>query len=63
MKRVVLVAAVAMLSLASCKKDYVCTIDLPIFGEVETDYKDLTSSEAKDGKSDCESVSGVWSVK
>jgi len=54
MKKVVLVAAVAMLSLASCKKDHtcVCTVSTTTNGTTttlsnETTLKDMSTSDAK----------------
>lgn len=63
MKRIVLVAAVAMLSLASCKKDYVCTVSL-LGTSVETDFPGLNKSDADEAKIACETGGlGVWSTK
>ena len=55
MKKVILVAAVAMLALASCKKDHTCTCDVTTSGLVgtgtlsaDTVFVDMKKSEAKD---------------
>ena len=59
MKRIVLVAAVAMLALASCKKDYVCTV-----AGVEVPYKNLSKSDAETLQTACEAGGvGTWSTK
>lgn len=56
MKKVILVAAVAMLALASCKKDHTCTCTATstggAFGDfsitADTVYTDMKKGDAKD---------------
>ena len=62
MKRIVLVAAVAMLSLASCKKDYVCSITV-LGTTTDTEDPGLNKSDAEDVEAACKLVGGTWSTK
>ncbi|MFD1553919.1 hypothetical protein DNU06_14055 [Putridiphycobacter roseus] len=56
MKKVILIAAVSMLALASCKKDYTC--ECTIDSEVYTyELKDVKKSDAKDA---CDAVGASW---
>jgi hypothetical protein len=41
-------AAVLMLAATSCKKDYTCTCDYSIIGDVKTEMKDVKKSDAED---------------
>lgn len=62
MKKVILVSAVALLALASCKKDYVCTYD--VFGiETSIDYPNLEKDLVDDVETTCEAIGGTWSTK
>lgn len=61
MKKVILVSAVALLALASCKKNYVCKYDL-LGQEFVIDYPDL-DKDAKDvAKTSCEALGGNFTV-
>ena len=58
MKKVLLVAVIAMAAVA-CKKSYTCTIA----GQV-VEYPDLTKDQAKTAQSTCEMAPGAkWSAK
>jgi len=59
MKKVVLVAAVAMLSLASCKKDYTCECTTASGIKTSTVFKDAKSSEAEDACSTLSTLSSI----
>jgi len=54
MKKVILVAAVGVLALVSCKKDYTCACDVTTTGlinsttVVDTVYQDVSKSDAED---------------
>jgi len=61
MKKIILFSAVSLLALASCKKDYTCTVDI-LGTEVVTDYPGLTKDQAEKNKEACE-VIGTWAVK
>ncbi|MGV6861400.1 MAG: hypothetical protein ACWA41_06490 [Putridiphycobacter sp.] len=62
MKKVLLVSAFAVLALASCEKDYSCTVT--VFGsEIKSDYNNLNKEEAADQKEACESVGGEWKLE
>ncbi|MBI2259709.1 MAG: hypothetical protein HYU67_12545 [Flavobacteriia bacterium] len=56
MKKVLVIAALGVFVLASCKKDYVCkcTID----GETYT--YDLGKIKKKDAKDACDSAGSIW---
>ena len=59
MKKVLLVAAVAMLALASCKKDYTCDC-----GIISQDYNGLNKDDAATLQTSCETGNiCTWSVK
>ncbi len=62
MKRVVLVAAVAMLALASCKKTYVCKYKVGTLDQ-EITYKDVKKSGKAAVETACDLVSGTLTVK
>lgn len=52
-------AAVAVLALASCKKDYVCKYD----GEVVAEYSGLNKTQKDAAKASCELLGGSLSAK
>lgn len=55
-------AAVAVLALASCKKDYVCKVEA--FGiSVEQEYPGLNKDDAKTAENSCKAGGGTWSTK
>lgn len=56
MKKVLLVAAVVVVGLASCKKDYTCTCTTTGNG-VTASVSSTTKATKKDAKSSCESGS------
>ena len=57
MKKLVLaVAALGLISLTSCKKDYTCTCKVS-GSEIKTEIKDVKKSKAKDGCSALETQS------
>lgn len=55
-------AAVAVLALASCKKDYTCKIEVAGISTSQ-DYEGLDKDEAKSAESACELAGGKWSTK
>lgn len=61
MKKVLLIAAVAGMSMVSCKKDYTCTCKYTPAGGTEQTYtydlKDVKKSEAKDA---CDAAGSAW---
>jgi len=61
-KFVLAVAAVAMISLASCKKDYVCTWKVGD-NTYTQDYPGLKKDAAKAAETNCKNVGGTWSTK
>ncbi len=54
MKKIILVGAVAMLGLASCKKDRTCECTYDLAGETETIEYTIPSSTKSDAKSLCD---------
>ena len=62
MKKVILVSAVALMALASCKKDYVCTYDT-ILGEYEVEWLDLDKDGKEAAETACDLVDGKLTVK
>jgi hypothetical protein len=62
MKRLLSIAAVtvALVSLSSCKKDYVCSFDSSLIGDIQ--YTDLDKDQAETTKNACEAAGGNWSV-
>jgi len=59
MKKMIVLGAVALLALASCKKDYTCDC-----GIISQDYNDINKDDAETLKASCE-TGGIctWSVK
>ena len=55
-------AAVAMLSLASCKKDYVCTWSSGGTSFTQ-DYPGLDKAAADAAETNCTNIGGTWSTK
>ena len=55
MKKVILFGAFALLTLASCKKDWTCTCTSSV-GSSSTTIQDMTKSDAK---ADCNGGDGV----
>lgn len=55
-------AAVAMLSLASCKKDYVCTWEAG-GTSLTQDYPGLDKTAAEAAETNCKNIGGTWSTK
>ncbi len=55
MKKVILFGAFALLTLASCKKDWTCTCTSSIGGSSSTTITDMTKSDAK---ADCNAGDG-----
>ncbi|GAA0876647.1 hypothetical protein GCM10009118_30570 [Wandonia haliotis] len=55
-------AAVAMLSLASCKKDYVCTWEADGVS-LSQDYPGLDKDAAEATETTCKNAGGTWSTK
>lgn len=67
MKKLLFVAAVAVVALSSCKKDYTCECTVEFLGVSSTstvDYEGLSKSEADDAEAACTST-GIctWSEK
>jgi len=65
MKKVLGVAAVAVLgvvALASCKKDYTCSVTVSGM-TTSVEYPGLSKSEAESAESACKSGGGTWSAK
>jgi hypothetical protein len=61
MKKILLVAAVAGLSMASCKKDYTCTCTYtPQGGAAQTYTYPMKDVKKKDAKDACNSLGSVW---
>ena len=54
MKKIILVGAVALLGLASCKKDRTCECTFELLGEKETVSVVYPSSTKADAKEACE---------
>ena len=67
MKKLLFVAAVAVVALSSCKKDYTCECTVEVFGvssSSSVDYEGLSKSEADDLEATCTSSSFcTWSEK
>jgi len=58
MKKVILIAAVGMMALVSCKKDYTCECNVD--GEKYSyDMKDVKKSDAKDA---CDALGSAWII-
>jgi hypothetical protein len=55
MKKVILFGAFALLTLASCKKDWTCTCTSSVGGSSSTTIQDMTKSDAK---ADCDGGDG-----
>jgi len=62
MKKTLLIAAVAGLAMASCKKDYTCTCTVPASGSdpAETYTYELKDVKKKDAKDACNQVGALW---
>ena len=54
MKKIILVGAVAMLGLASCKKDRTCECTFDYLGVKETETITIPKSSKSDAKTICE---------
>ncbi len=65
MKKAILCAAVGMLALASCKKDYTCTYENTVLGsETVINYNNLSKDEADELEDTCkDNFDGKWAVK
>jgi hypothetical protein len=57
MKKIVFIASFSLLALASCKKDYTCTV-----AGVVVNYPDLDKDEADAAKAACTFASGTWAT-
>ncbi len=62
MRANLLLVIVAMLALASCTKDYVCTIEW-YDGPTEDVFKGLDKDEAREVQKSCQALGGTWSMK
>lgn len=62
MKAKLFIIMVAFLSLASCTKDYVCTIEW-YDGPTEDVFYDLDKDEARDVQKSCQALGGTWTMK
>ena len=65
MKKVLGVAAIAVLgvvALASCKKDYTCSVTIDGV-TASADYPGLSKSEAAATETTCKAGGGTWSAK
>ena len=60
MKKVLLIAAVAGLSMVSCKKDYTCTCTVTYNGQTETYTYQMKDVKKKDAKSSCNTLGALW---
>ena len=63
MKKVILVAALSMLALASCKKDYVCTYTDGSGDEQTFDYPNLSKTGKEAAEVSCDALDGKLTVK
>jgi|LakMenEpi03Aug12_release.lakeMendotaPanAssembly.Ray.scaffolds.fasta_scaffold1481935_1 hypothetical protein len=57
MKKVIFIACLSLVVLASCKKDYTCTVV-----GVDVQYVGLDKDEAKAVETSCKSVGGTWTT-
>ena len=60
MKKVLLIAAVAGLSMVSCKKDYTCTCTVTDNGQTTTYTYQLKDVKKKDAKASCNNAGAAW---
>jgi hypothetical protein len=60
MKKILLVAAIAGLSMVSCKKDYTCTCTATIGGTAQTYTYPLNDVKKKDAKDLCNTAGNQW---
>ena len=60
MKKVLLIAAVAGLSMVSCKKDYTCTCTYNDGSGTQTVTYQMKDVKKKDAKSTCNSLGSLW---
>jgi hypothetical protein len=61
MKKILLVAAVAALTLPSCKKDYTCTCTYtPSGGTAATYTYEMKDVKKKDAKDACNTLGAAW---
>lgn len=66
MKKVLVLSAVAMIALASCKKDYTCECTTEINGETLTsasEIKDAKKSDAEDACNEADAASPMVSCE
>ena len=59
MKKLFFVAAIAVVALSSCKKDYTCTYE-GSDGEEVQEYNDLDKDQADAAESACNILGGTW---
>lgn len=55
MKKIIFIACLSLVALASCKKDYTCTV-----AGVVVNYTDLDKDGADAAKSTCTFAGGTW---
>lgn len=60
MKKSLFIAAVACLTLASCKKDYTCTCTVTENGQTDTYTYQMKDVKKKDAKSACNTLGAIW---
>lgn len=62
MKKVIAFAAVAMVALASCKKDYTCTCTYDLMGESMSVDAPLNDMKKKDAEEACDAADATYSM-
>ncbi len=57
MKKIIFIACLSVVALASCKKDYTCTVS----GST-ANYEGLSNDEADAAEAACKSIGGTWAT-
>lgn len=57
MKKIIFIACLSLVALASCKKDYTCTV-----AGSTINYPDLNNDEADAAEAACKGVGGTWAT-
>lgn len=60
-KSIFVLAGVAMLALASCKKDYTCDCSITTGGETNTIKADIKGAKKKDAQEFCDAAQATYS--
>ena len=69
MKKIIAIAVIATITMASCSKDYTCTVSYEGMDDVVTNYTDLDKDAAEAAETSCdnagavEGYTSVWAEK